>query len=98
VFFVVEDESDIYALVQSCDNSDHDKDSYLSSIGQKNFNTEDPMLNPCCNAVPVESSGHQVLVIEDDASIVEQLKREDLKVGVTVVIPCDEYWPSTFLS
>jgi len=46
---------------------------------------------PILHAVPIESFGHQVLVIEDDALIVKQLRREDLKVGVTVVIPCDEY-------
>ncbi len=91
-FFVVDDDSDIYALVQSCDNSNHDdKDSCLFQHWTEEFQYRGHVAKTILRAVPVESFGHQVLVIEDDASIVEQLRREDLKVGVTVVIPCDEY-------
>jgi len=53
---------------------------------------------PILQVIPIESFKCQVLVIEDDASIVEQFKTVDLKVGVTVVIPCKEYRPNTFLS
>jgi len=98
VLFVVDDESDIYVLVQSCDNSNHDKDSCLFQLWTKEFQYIGSNAEPMLHVVPVASVECQVLVIEDDASIFQQVKREDLKAGVAVVIPCNEYWPSTFLS
>jgi len=93
-FLIVDNEEDIYALVQSCDNSDHNNDSVSSSnIGQRKPNAE-----PILHVIPVDSFGHQIMVIEDDASIVEQFVTADLKVGVTVVTPHAKYWPNQFLS
>ena len=98
MFFVVESKPDIYALVQSCDISDHDEDSCLFQCWKEEFQYREHYAEPILWVVPVESFGHQVLVIEDDASIVEEFKTVDLKVDVTVVIPHEEYWPNTFLS
>jgi len=91
VFFVVDDKADIYALVHSCEISNHDKDSCLFQHWKKEFQYRGPNGKPILHVIPIESFGHQVLVIEDNASIVEQFKIVDLKVGVTVVIPHDEY-------
>jgi len=82
--------ADIYALVHSCDNSDHDKNSCLFQHWSKEFQYSRSNAEPILHVIPIDSFGHLVLVIEDAASIVEQLLTADLKVGV--VTPHAEYW------
>jgi len=40
----------------------------------------------------------RIIVVEDDHLIFETIPTKKLKAGVTVVKPCDTYWPSQFLS
>ena len=63
-----------------CEISNHDKDSCLFQHWKKEFQYRGPNAKPILCVVPIESFGCQVLVIEDNASIVEQLKTVDLKV------------------
>jgi len=81
-----------------CEKTDHDNDSCLFQHWSKEFQYRGHKTEPILQIIPMDSFGHQILVIEDDESIVEQLKTADLKVGVTVVTTHAKYWPNKFLS
>ena len=97
-FFVVDDEQDTRALVQSCCESNHQNDSILFQRWSKEYTARIQSVEPMLRAVPVDSFGCRIFVVEDDHSIIETIPTKNLKAGVTVVTPRDSYWPSQFLS
>ena len=97
-FFVVDDEQDTWALVQSCCESNHQNDSILFQRWSKEYTARIQSVEPMLRAVPVDSFGCRIFVVEDDHSIIETIPTKNLKAGVMVVTPRHSYWPSQFLS
>ncbi len=73
MFFVIDNEAESYALVQSCDDNDHDNDMCLFHCWSKEFHYKGPNAEPILQVIPVDIFRCQILVIEDDASIVNSL-------------------------
>ena len=97
-FFVVDDEQDTRALVQSCCESNHQNNSILFQRWSKEYTARIQSVEPMLHAVPVDSFGSRIFVVEDDHSITETIPIKNLKAEVMVVKPRDSYWPSQFLS
>jgi len=49
------------------------------------------------HAVPVESFGQQVLVVEDDPVVHESIHQKEYEPRCTLVLPRDEYWAKQFI-
>jgi len=97
-FFVVDEEEETHALVQSCCDSNHQNDSCLFQRWSKEHTARVQCVELMLRAIPVDSFGCWIFVIEDDHLIFETIPTKKLKAGVTVVKPRDTYWPSQFLS
>jgi hypothetical protein len=93
------DNNEIFAVVQSCKENEHEDDSILYQRWQKEF--EDVVgggSRPWLHIVPVDSFGDRVLVIEDDPSLKElEIKRQQ-NAGCTLVLPREEWWSHQFIS
>jgi len=97
-FFVVDEEEETCALVQSCCDSNHQNNSCLFQRWSKEHTARVQCVEPMLRAVPVDSFGCRIFVVEDDHLIFETIPTKKLKAAVMVVKPCDTYWPRQFLS
>jgi len=94
----VDDETETRALVQSCCDSDHQNNSCLFQRWSKEYTARVQCVEPMLCAIPVDLFSCWIFVTEDDHLIIETIPTKKLKARVTVVKPCDTYWPSQFLS
>jgi len=98
-FFVVDKKPDIYAIVQSCIARDREQDSILFQHWEKEYiRSVHQTYAPVLHAVPVESFGERVLVVEDDSAVREAIDQKNIEPGCTLVLPREAHWAKQFLS
>jgi len=98
-FFVADKQPEIFAIVQSCIARDHKQDSILLQRWEKEYvRSLHQNYTPVLHAVPVESFGECVLVVEDDSAVREAIDQKNIEPGCTLVLPRQEYWAKQFLS
>jgi len=95
-FFVQDNEEDAYALVQSCQTSNHYHDSILFQRWTKEFIGRVQYFEPMLHLVPVDSFGCCIFVIEEDHTIEEMVPKQVFKAGITVVTPRKTHWLGLF--
>jgi len=96
-FFHANNDPEVHAIIQSCENRNCELDSILTQRWTKEFRrTSVSHHEPVVQAVSVDSFGQHVLVVEDDLILRESIHREELLEGCTLVLPRDDFWPNQF--
>jgi len=94
----MDDDTDIYALVHSCNDSTHKNDSILFQRWMKEYIDRRLFVEPVLRVVPVDSFAIPILVIEDNNTVYKTIPKKGLQGGITVVTPHESHWPNHFLS
>eukprot|EP00972_Heterocapsa_arctica_P049282 7253698-Heterocapsa_arctica.AAC.1 len=82
--------TDTYAIVHSCIDSDHTRDSALTESWTLQYDDND---HPVITAIPVESIDARVLVISECPKLMEKKGHSDI---VHMVKPRDPCWANHF--
>ena len=97
MFFHANNDPEVHAIIQSCENRNRELDSILTQCWTKEFRrTSVSHYEPVVRAMSVDSFGQRVLVVEDDLILRESIHHEELLEGCTLVLPRDDFWPNQF--